>query len=318
MTKEVDELKNSLDFSKIRIGSHRWSVQSDRDLEYIEWDSLPEDVDEQRDNLGRYFYDRDYENILLIFFKSGAGGLFLSNCLALSDNVGSIFIDIEEKIRFFNMYLESQKVFWNDCYINNTSPEVHQNNKEYFRKKYHFVYEHNPRYIKQHLKFWSNCNVIYFTNPDLFCKIRQLLKNIDGNLGYISYEKVKEDLIDYPVPKSFKDFFNLPKETQESLKNAYKSEENINSFSFLKNKKLFYVWDTNWYFSEEDTVSHIKELYDLFGFDDFNVDVVTEFYRKWISKLDEFSLKEIPNNIQNLLKDEKNFDKSITSFWDLY
>jgi hypothetical protein len=78
------------------------------------------------------------------------------------------------------------------------------------------------------------------------------------------------------------------------------------------------VWDTNWYFSEEDTVSHIKELYDLFGFNDFNVDVVTEFYRKWISKLDEFSLKEIPNDIQNLLKDEKNFDKSITSFWDLY
>jgi hypothetical protein len=156
------------------------------------------------------------------------------------------------------------------------------------------------------------------TNPDLFCKIRQLLKNIDGNLGYISYEKVKEDLVDYPIPKSFKDFFNLSKEDQESLKNAYKSEENLNNFCFLKNKKLFYVWDTNWYFSEEDTVIHIKELYDLFGFKDFNVDVVTEFYRKWISKLDEFSLKEIPNDIQKLLKDEKNFDKSITSFWDLY
>ena len=264
MTEEIDELKNSLDFSKIRIGSHRWSVESNRELEYIEWDSLPDDVDEQRDNLKRFFYDRDYENILLIFFKSGAGGLFLSNCLALSDSVGSIFIDIEEKIRFFNKYLESQKVFWNDCYINNTSPEVHQNNKEYFRKRYHFVYEHNPKYIKHHLKFWSNCNVIYFTNPDLFCKIRQLLKNIDGNLGYISYEKVKEDLDDYPIPKSFKDFFNLPKKTQESLKNAYKSDENLSTFCFLKNKKLFYVWDTNWYFSEEDTVTHIRELYDLF------------------------------------------------------
>ena len=27
---------------------------------------------------------------------------------------------------------------------------------------------------------------------------------------------------------------------------------------------MFYVWDTNWYFSEEDTVSYVKELYEMF------------------------------------------------------
>jgi len=158
--------------------------------------------------------------------------------------------------------------------------------------------------------------MIYFKNPDLFCKIRKLLKNIDGRLGYMSYEPLKQTKEQYPIPSSFSEFFKLSKKEQEELKDVYKSAD-IYTSSFLKNKKLLYVWDTNWYFSEEDTVTHIKELYDLFGFNDFNKKAIINYYNQWIEKLDELSSRPIPNNLPELIGNKTNYDVPISNFKDL-
>ena len=62
---------------------------------------------------------------------------------------------------------------------------------------------------------------------------------------------------------------------------------------------------------------HIKELYDLFGFKDFNEEAITNYYRKWITTLDELSKKDLPKNIFELLCDKNNFDVPISNFDDL-
>jgi len=116
---------------KINLGSHRWNPLSNRSLEYIKWDKVPEDVQYQRKNLKRSFYDRDYEKVIVLFFQSGSGGLFLANCLSLSNSVCSSFVHVNEKIQLLNNYLKRQKgTFWNDLYINNYYPELFQEDGE--------------------------------------------------------------------------------------------------------------------------------------------------------------------------------------------
>lgn len=307
---------------KINLGSHRWNPLSNRSLEYIKWDHVPENVEYHRKKLKRSFYDRDYEKVIVLFFQSGAGGLFLANCLSLSNSVCSSFVHINEKLELLNKYLDNQGTFWNDLYINNYYPELFQyedDNQEdlwHTTDGYFFIHEHEAKNIPLHLDFWTNCNLIYFKNPDLFCKIRKLLKNFDGKVGYVSYEPLQPNKEEYPIPNSFSEFFKLSNKEKNELKNAYKSAD-LYSASFLNNKKLLCVWDTNWYFSEEETVTHIKELYDFFGFSDFNKNAISDYYLKWISKLDELSQKGIPKNIHQLLCDERNYDIPISNFKDL-
>jgi hypothetical protein len=306
---------------KINLGSHRWNPNSGRKLEYIKWDHVPNDILYQREELKRSFYDRDYEKVILVFFKSGAGGLFLANCLSLSDSVCSSFLNIDEKMRLIKKYLNTETTFWYDCYVNNYYPEAYMPKSK--EKKWHtvdgyfMVHEHEPQNIKHHLDFWTNCSVIYFKNPDLFCKIRKVYKNIDGNFGYVSYEPVLKTISNVPIPNSFEEYFKLSEKEQDKLKETYKSNENIYSCSFLNNKKLLYVWDTNWYFSEKDVLIHVKELYDLLGFTDFNKRAIKDYYKLWIAKLDQLSKREIPDNLDELLKDESNYDKNISTFDDL-
>ncbi len=307
---------------EIKIGSHRWNSNSGRQLEYIKWHGVPDNIEYQRKKLKRSFYDRDYDKVIILFFQSGAGGLFLANCLSLSISVCSSFVHLNEKIELLNKYLNSQGTFWNDLYLNNYYPELFLEQPEegvwHTTDGYFFVHEHEGKNIPLHLDFWNNASMIYFKNTDLFCKIRKLLKNIDGKAGYISYEPLLPNKEEYPIPHSFSEFFNLSTKEQDDLKNAYRSAD-LYSSSFLKNKKPLYVWDTNWYFSEEDTVTHIKELYDLFGFKDFNEKIITSYYRKWISTLDELSKTAIPKmlNIDELLKDKQNYDVAISNFKDI-
>lgn len=306
------------------LGSHRWNQYSNRKLEYLTWDKVPSDIEYQRDVLKRSFYDRDNDKVILLFFKSGAGGLFLANALSLSSKVNSSFLNIKEKVKLIYEYLENQNgLFWNDLYINNYYPDVYEQYLERDEQKSHttdgyfFVHEHEPENIKEHLKFWTNCNVIYFKNPDLFCRIRKLLKNVDGIVSYMSYESVPARK-GYNIPSSISEFISLPKEEKDKLIDGYigKHGNDLYPSSFIHNRALFYPWDTNWYFSEKDTVDHIEELYTLLGMEDFNKKVITFYYRKWISKLDELSKRPFPSKevLYNALMDNKTLDRPISSF----
>ena len=58
-----------------------------------------------------------------------------------------------------------------------------------------------------------------------------------------------------------------------------------------KNKRLFYVWDTNWYFSLNETIIHIEELYDILNLSGFDSNIISEYYKVWIDKIDELKIK---------------------------
>lgn len=299
------------------IGSYRWCVESGRDLEYVkyDWDNIPKDLEYEIKILNKNFYDRDSEKAITLFFQSGSGGLFLANCLSLSSSVCSN-LSISEKVTLWYKYLDvnSRRFFWNDLYLNNYFPRLFDPNPhsdELVMDGYFFIHEHLPENIDLHLDFWNNGNMIYFKNPDLFCKIRKLLKNIDGRLHYTSYEPVLKTKKEYPIPSSFSEFFSLSTEQQNSLKKAYERDEVKYEEWGSKLKKL-YVWDTNWYFSEEDTVSHVKQLYDFFGLKDFNEKLIITFYRKWIDTLDKLSKIPLAKfNIEELLNNSSYGDVPI-------
>jgi hypothetical protein len=314
------------------IGSHRWSIKSGRELEYIKWNSsnVPKDIEYQIKTLERNFYDRDCEKAIILFFQSGAGGLFLSNCLSLSSSVCST-LSVLEKITLWHRYLDinSRRFFWNDLYLSNYSPFLFQSHPTSVERPvvmdgYHFVYDHKYENIDLHLDFWNNGNMIYFKNPDLFCKIRKLLKNIDGKFSYVSYEPLLKTKEQYPIPRSFSEFFNLPVEQQNSLKKAYERDD-VKYEEWSSQLKNLYVWDTNWYFSEQDTVTHVKELYDFFNLKDFNEKLITHFYRKWIDTLDKLSKTSLSQNplkfniktLLTLLNDSSHEDVPIGSFEEL-
>ena len=114
------------------------------------------------------------------------------------------------------------------------------------------------------------------------------------------------------IPTSISEFRSLTTENKNKLKKICSSNEDINSFCFLKNKKLFYVWDTNWYFSEEYTIIKIKEIYDYLNFPDFNGNVIRYYYRKWVTMLDELRSKKIPHNFESILKNPEYYENSMS------
>ncbi len=286
-----------------KIFSYLWSSHG---VEY----KLTDEHEIKNDKERIYSYiNPDYKNVLFIYYKSGAGGLFLANCLALSEQVYTLHSTLDSKIEYLNNSLEKQELFWNDVYL--IPPIIEYDTPEHVHKnRYTIIFDHDPKNIKLHLKHWNNLDVIYFTNPDLFCKVRRLLKNYDGVFVKDSVEYIK-DCDEKMIPSSINGFSSLEKEKQIKLKNIFKSGENLNNFCFLKNKKLFYVWDTNWYFSEDCTIMQIKELYEHLNFPDFHEDVVRSYYKKWILKLDDLRSKEIPTDFTSIINDEKYYDKSI-------
>lgn len=288
-----------------KIVSYLWSTKG------IEYNLVNED-DVKNDVQRIYTYiNPDYKNVLFIYWKSGAGGLFLANCLALSEKVYTLHPDLQSKVEYLNNSLEKQDLFWSDIYL--SPPIVEYDTPEYIHQnKYTIIFDHDPTSVKLHLKHWNNLDVIYFKNQDLFCKIRRLLKNHDGILTKDSCEYIKK-YDETIIPTSISKFKSLDNNIQDKLKNIFKSDENLNSFCFVKNKKIFYIWDTNWYFSEECTIIKIQQIYEYLNLPDFNEDVIRCYYRKWISKLDELRSQEIPKNIDDILNNKSYYDRPITS-----
>ena len=58
-------------------------------------------------------------------------------------------------------------------------------------------------------------------------------------------------------------------------------------FMDLYKNNVIYTWNTNWYFSLDDTLKGFKELYELLELDNFNENALSLVYNKWIDKIDE-------------------------------
>lgn len=208
------------------------------------------------------FQDEKNTNSIIIIFDGGSGGGFLANCLSLSDNVGST---ITNKVDFLLEKLENMNVVWDDFHLNNIIDEG----------KYFFILDHplSPKVLKYHLNKWNSRIVILFKNTNYFCKLRRCVWNVNGEICYD--EAYEEGIIENK--------FKLEK---------YNDKKQVYSFCDVNKKTNFYIWDTNWYFSFEDTIFNLKLLYDLLGFGSIDEKSIKKYYDVWIEKIND--LKNIP------------------------
>ena len=118
-----------------------------------------------------------------------------------------------------------------------------------------------------------------------------------------------------PCPKYIREYMKFDSELREKIQNTldfnYKNYLICNNIKYqsrnfsddddklkFMNKhsdKIIYRWDTNWYFSLEDTLKGFKELYELLGLDNYDETSLSLVYNSWIDKIDEmkkFQLSE--------------------------
>ena len=95
--------------------------------------------------------------------------------------------------------------------------------------------------------------------------------------------------VDWPKypPKNLKEFEELPDFIKQELINMkiFLTHEHTKKFNHC------HIWDTNNYFSEDDTVAGIKDLYSQLNLNNFNELAIREYYNLWIDKLRELSIK---------------------------
>lgn len=104
-------------------------------------------------------------------------------------------------------------------------------------------------------------------------------------------------------PKYIREYMKLDIKLRNEIQNTLNLNLNhdnfeLNDISKFMNKhsdKIIYTWDTNWYFSLEDTLKGFKELYELLGLDNYDETSLSLVYNSWIDKIDEmkkFQLSE--------------------------
>jgi len=98
-----------------------------------------------------------------------------------------------------------------------------------------------------------------------------------------------------PYPKYIKEYMKLDIKLRNEIQNTLDLNYNNPVYDYeykskFMNKhsdKIIYTWDTNWYFSLEDTLKGFKELYELLGLDNYDETSLSLVYNSWIDKIDE-------------------------------
>jgi hypothetical protein len=220
----------------------------------------------------------DTNKVIIMYYPVGAGGLFLHNCLNFSDDINCLDSNnIQEKLQLLISKTKSQGIIWNDPSLESS---------DFSEKQYNILLNHPDPSLKkclsEDLKSWVNCNkIIYFKNSELFVKLRSCNLNEKD-----IFEKNK-------IKMSPLQFINMSEEKKYKLMCHFNDNNQLYSQCSLGNKRVFYVWDTNWYFSLNEILIHIKELYDILNLSGFNSDVISEYYKVWIDKIDELKIETL-------------------------
>jgi len=263
--------------------------------------------------------DFDTENLVIVCYPRNAGGKFLINSLGLSDDavfqydkfvVQQLNGEFTPDDKFdYLVNAISQKTVWNDLDLGCTQlfginsheymfypPEVIKQARFYpiistlskTNKKF-FIIAHHTRLLDQFLMVWPNAQVIIFKNCQNFISHRTKNPFID-NWNLIKgadWPTTPSNLIEYnqlsdAIKFEVEQIFNLQiKEHfiwQSAILDYY--EKNILQY----NNRAIYV-DNNMYFSQEETINQIRELYSVLGLSGFNKTNISKYYNMWINKL---------------------------------
>ena len=243
--------------------------------------------------------DYNSDKNIIINYTGGSGGHFLKNCLYFNDsssciptpdtNISVLSVatldNIEEKLNYIISETEDQSI-WID-------PRIHLNCK---------VQDHKILIITAHfggiedtllegLQIYPNHKtIIYYKNTKLFKSLREY-----SGVYWWDVDKSMWD-VDKSILRSKQTILQFIKKSQETKKkliDSYNDEDQVYSHCYIDSKITFYVWDTNWYFSEKDTITHIKELYEILSLSGFNEDAISKYYNVWIKTMSDLKTKAL-------------------------
>jgi hypothetical protein len=266
-------------------------------------------------------------NLIIVCYPDDAGGKFLINCLGLSDDAVflsntmaakqlNLTFSQSDKIGYLNTAIGKITNTWNDLGLGEKEFFGVGNTEYYLRpqlvkqapfdpvisklshsdKKF-FTVAHGEWELGPILNVWPNAKVIIFKNCKQFMNYRT-----KSNLQRL-WDALKG--ADWPdvAPLSASEFATLPQFIKSELalagdigtiihKMAY-DELVLNDYYNAMEKYVDHAiyWDTNHYFSEDETIGEIKKLYELYNLNNFNVELIKQYYRLWISKLVELTQK---------------------------
>jgi len=155
-----------------------------------------------------------------------------------------------------------------------------------------FMVAHYPLQLEKYLDIWPNAKIIIFKNNEDFINFRNNSKELErvwdiykgdswprsypGNLINLSENLIEEIKIKCPYL-----YYELSIDTANTIYYNQKIKRIKNSK--LKNQIIF--WDTNLYFSCDDTVNRIEQLYNELALTNFNREYIMKYYNLWINKL---------------------------------
>jgi hypothetical protein len=124
----------------------------------------------------------------------------------------------------------------------------------------------------------------------------QLIETIWNNVGNNKWPTYPKYIREYA-----KFDFELKQKIQNTLNNEYiKFKDNCGDLYGAKEKfmnnhldKIIYTWNTDWYFSLEDTLKGFKELYEILGLDNYDETSLSLLYNSWIDKMDEIRKNQL-------------------------
>lgn len=262
------------------------------------------------------------ENSIIVAHHHSDGANFLINCLSMSDHVYFNNLTKKNKVLYFFSRITNQPEIWNDiCMwsgeINATNIELNQfNTLKNFLIKFHYPLGIDKNDIRQlkNLKlidlYLSSRKkyLIVFENSTLFSCLRHFFD--ENGVSHTCYQPINSDKIllpkdDFLNNLTIQEYFLLSEEQKNQLKNKYELnfetmieflnddlESNEHNFQYTKylSQDYTFIWNVNWFLSEDDTVNNMQKLYQIFEFDDWNEELIRIMYKKWIKKLDEIKL----------------------------
>lgn len=219
------------------------------------------------------------DNAVIVAYPPGAGGRFLINLLGLSDRAVFQHAKLAEQQLYSEFtpedkfqYLKSQtncQTWWNELYLGDgslfglgysptdakttvTEPIIEQLSTG----PYKFFMTTNCDYhtFKELITVWPNAKIIYFTNFFKFIKFR--FNDAD-----------------------VRDVYTAPAQLFNQLLDEYNS---------IKSLYNVITWNTDNYFSVDQTINDLKNLYDLLDLGQVNEYMCKHYYEAWFSKVVEF------------------------------
>jgi len=197
-------------------------------------------------------------------------------------------------------------IFWYILEYPEISPKIYE------KWKHTYVY---PEPHKKEL-----INMVYFDFLELL-KNQNIMKEIKNEYEKTLIENIWNNIgnSEWPnCPKYIREYMGLNPKLRNTIQNKFNdyleylkffnndmasskfmiNQINIGKIEFMKKyqDKIVYTWDTNWYFSLEDTLKGFKELYELLGLDNYNKDSLSLLYNSWIDKMDEMKKFQLLGN----------------------